>query len=266
MLKRFLSSFWHKTLQRPYRLAVEVHEGKGQPVVFLHGIANDYSSWRETAELLPREEYRVIIPDLLGHGSSPKPDANSYTANEHARQIVAMITRLGVDRPVILVGHSMGALIAIEVAMQRPELVRSLILCGTPIYETGKKWRVSSRTNAYFSLYRLLINRPQFTLKSSALVMKLLTERVNFSLTRETWHSFKSSLENTIINQTAYADIQSLTMPVLLIRGKMDMLAPLRPLATLAKTMPNVTLLQINQAHEITKKYAAVIAKEIMTY
>lgn len=190
MIQTIFSKFWHRILHQSYHLAVQINEGKGQPVIFLHGIASDYHNWITTAEHLPKDKYQVIIPDLLGHGSSPKPSSNSYTAKEHARQILAMIRSLGLTEPAIIVGHSMGALIAVEVARQRPGAVKELVLCGMPIYVTSKRWRVNSRTDTYIALYRLMLNRPEFTLKSAALAMKMLSQRVDFTLTKETWHGF----------------------------------------------------------------------------
>lgn len=258
----FVDWIWHGLFRRPYSLTVQIDEGKGTPIVFLHGIASDYHNWLNVIEPLTRR-HRCIAVDLLGHGSSPKPLRSKYTATDHARAVVRTLEKLGVTKPVMLVGHSMGAIIAVEVAKLQPKKVSQLVLCGMPIYESSSNWRIASSTNTYFALYRLMLKRPEFTLKSAALAMKMLAQRSSFTLTQETWHGFKCSLENTIIKQTTYKDIKRLQLPILLVRGKFDMLAPAKPLATLAKTMPNVTMFEVNQPHEMTKAYAVSLAQKL---
>ena len=74
--------FWHKTLRRPYRLAATLDEGRGVPVVLLHGIGRSGGVWRHLPARLAGEQYRLIAFDLLGFGESPKPDWIKYDTDE----------------------------------------------------------------------------------------------------------------------------------------------------------------------------------------
>ncbi|MGH2709955.1 MAG: alpha/beta fold hydrolase [Actinomycetota bacterium] len=99
--------------------------GQGPPVVLLHGLAATKLSY---LPLLPAlaERYRVIVPDLPGHGESTKPRAR-YTPGYFTRVIHELFEELGVEDAAI-VGNSMGGRVALEVVAQHPHRVNSLIL------------------------------------------------------------------------------------------------------------------------------------------
>ena len=94
--------------------------------VLLHGLTGIADVWRPTVDLLPAGHSPVYAPDLRGHGQSPKPGGRgAYTALRMARDIVEFCPAVGVDRP-HLVGHSMGARVAIVLAARYPARVRSV--------------------------------------------------------------------------------------------------------------------------------------------
>ena len=85
--------------------------GTGQPVVFIHGVMCSGQLFQGQLDRFS-SEYRVIVPDLRGHGESEKtPDG--HTVANYARDMRALFQELGVERPV-LVGWSMGAMVAFE--------------------------------------------------------------------------------------------------------------------------------------------------------
>ena len=100
--------------------------GKTGPVLLLiHGIASRASHWERSMEVLG-EHYRVIAPDLLGHGLSAKPRGD-YSVGAHACGLRDLLAALGHDR-VTVVGHSLGGGIAMQFAYQFPERVERLAL------------------------------------------------------------------------------------------------------------------------------------------
>lgn len=99
-------------------------QGAGAPVVCLHSSAGSHAQWRHLSETLsPR--WRVLTPDLHGHGASPAwPEGAANTLDVDA----GAVARLVGPGPVHLVGHSYGAAVALQMALNHPERVRSLTL------------------------------------------------------------------------------------------------------------------------------------------
>lgn len=105
-------------------------EGSGRGVLLLHGMAGASSFWTETRRRLSRE-FRAISPDLLGFGDSDKPRI-AYSISSHAELIRDFTETLGLGE-CDLIGHSMGGMIAVRLALACPEKVGRLILINVPV-------------------------------------------------------------------------------------------------------------------------------------
>lgn len=97
-------------------------------IVFIHGAQHDHSVWILQSRFLAHHGYRVLAFDLPGHGRSDGPACESVEA--YAGAVAIELDARRVSR-VLLVGHSMGSLIALEVAQRRPALVGGLALLAT---------------------------------------------------------------------------------------------------------------------------------------
>ena len=104
------------------RLARTVHPGDDPPVVALHGLASSRAWWRLVAE---RSAYRIVSPDLRGHGESPKPD-DGYGFEAVGADVVALADELGLTRFVVA-GHSWGASVALWLAAAIPDRVAACV-------------------------------------------------------------------------------------------------------------------------------------------
>lgn len=94
-------------------------------LLLVHGWGGDGREWSPHAELLA-ERFRVIVPDLRGHGRSQVPEEGN-TPVEMADDLAALIGTAGVP-PVVAVGHSMGGQVINLLAVRHPQLVRSVIV------------------------------------------------------------------------------------------------------------------------------------------
>jgi pimeloyl-ACP methyl ester carboxylesterase len=94
-------------------------------LVLLHGITDSGLCWPRVVKAL-EDQYDLVLPDARGHGQSDKPKAG-YAPGDHAADVAGLIEALGLDRPVVI-GHSMGGLVASLVAAQHPDLVRGAVL------------------------------------------------------------------------------------------------------------------------------------------
>jgi non-heme chloroperoxidase len=98
------------------------------PILFIHGVTDSSHSWSTVMPLLS-DQYRVYAPTLRGHGDSDKP-AGSYSIPVFADDMIAFMDKLGIEQAVV-VGHSLGSLVASQLASVYPQRVSKLVLIGT---------------------------------------------------------------------------------------------------------------------------------------
>ena len=96
-----------------------VELGQGRPLLLIHGLAGSWRNWLENMPALA-DRYRVVAIDLPGFGNSPLPP-ESITIPGYGDLIVRLSEELGLGPDTILVGHSMGGLIATEAVIEAPE-------------------------------------------------------------------------------------------------------------------------------------------------
>ena len=118
----------HTSTVHGHEVRYAVAGDRGPVVVLVHGIASRAAQWERVMALLG-ERYRVIAPDLLGHGLSAKPRGD-YSLGAQACGVRDLLATLGHDR-ISLVGHSLGGGIAMQFAYQFPERVERLALVSS---------------------------------------------------------------------------------------------------------------------------------------
>lgn len=121
--------------RKSHQLFIETR-GEGTPdFICLHGLVDSVSIWKRLAPALA-ERGRVILVDQRGHGRSGAP-AGHTERQDLARDITAVLDSLEIERA-ILVGHSMGGIMAMATALMAPERVAGLVLIGTASQCTEK--------------------------------------------------------------------------------------------------------------------------------
>jgi pimeloyl-ACP methyl ester carboxylesterase len=93
-------------------------------VVLIHGVGMNRSVWSPQIDALT-QSYRVVVYDMLGHGDSALPSATA-TLDEYAAQLKALLDAMRIERAHV-VGHSMGALVALEFALRHPRRTLSVV-------------------------------------------------------------------------------------------------------------------------------------------
>jgi pimeloyl-ACP methyl ester carboxylesterase len=110
--------------------------GAGPPLLLVHGLGGSALNWVAVAPRLA-ESFRVLVPDLPGHGgSSALPDARSL--DPFAEALAELVAREEVG-PVPVVGHSLGGLLGLRLAVRRPEAVAGILLCAAAGISSGRK-------------------------------------------------------------------------------------------------------------------------------
>jgi pimeloyl-ACP methyl ester carboxylesterase len=130
----------------------------GAPMVLLHGTGRWWHDWERMTPRL-EQHYHVYAVDLRGHGSSDR-STEPYTLTNYARDIVAFLRDV-VKAPAVLLGTSIGGVIAVVVAAQAPELVRTLVPIEAPIGSADPSFKPESKGR--FAMQRdMVLNSPTF--------------------------------------------------------------------------------------------------------
>lgn len=107
-------------------------QGQGEVLVLIHGLGANATAWRDQmAEL--SAACRVIAPDLRGHGDSGQRPEEPITVRAFADDVIALLKGLDVGRAHVC-GNSLGGMIALEIWVRVPSLVKSLILANTTAF------------------------------------------------------------------------------------------------------------------------------------
>ncbi|MDQ8036000.1 MAG: alpha/beta fold hydrolase [Pedobacter sp.] len=99
----------------------------GRPLLLIHGFGDSSMTWVQFARRFKHENVRIIAPDLLGFGQSPKPVDADYRFSAQAKRMFALMQQLGVEK-FHVAGNSMGGGIAGEMAATQPQKILSLTL------------------------------------------------------------------------------------------------------------------------------------------
>lgn len=252
-----LDKIIHKYLKIPYTLHQAIRKRAKKPratVLFLHGIGRSGEAWADIIQQLP-DDIKVISVDLLGFGKSPKPDWAEYNAKTQARSVGATLLKSLPSRPLVIVGHSLGALIAVEVARRYPKIVQSIVLCNPPFYrDTIPNTGILNRENRLKKLYRLLKKHPEKFTEITELAVRYKLVNEPAGVYKETVGAYMSALETSIINQTSLQDAVHLSTPAQIIHGALDPFVIKKNLKYLAKNNPNISLKTITAGHDIRTK------------
>lgn len=246
-------------------LPIQIDKGIGDPVVLIHGLGNNHKSWTYVLENFDYKRNRVIAMDLLGFGDADKPEDCEYTPSNHADVVIATLDKMKIKNALIS-GHSMGCIVAIEIAKKRPDLVSKLILLGLPLfrklpkkYDSFKFWQ---KEDLYSKIFRIISRKKDMTLAAANGVVQFLPLIKGMEVTEDTWPAFKKSLRNTIIQTDTYKTLSQLETETVLIYGVLDLFVIKKNILSVAKANKEfITAESAVGPHEITPVHGKTIAK-----
>ena len=126
--------------------------GSGEPVLFIHGLGSSRADWQ--AQALPPSRYRVLRYDLRGHGATARP-ASGYDLPTLAADAAALLAALELG-PAHVVGLSLGGMVGLQLAVDRPDVVRSLTVVNSGpevVPRTAReRWQLGVRRVLTFTL------------------------------------------------------------------------------------------------------------------
>ena len=220
------------------RIAVE-DEGQGDAVVCVHGLGGSSNSWTPLLPALAR--HRVVRLDLPGSGRSQQAEGPLSIAR-YVDAMVAVCGRLGITRAHWL-AHSMGTIVVQHLAVAQPKLVRSLALFG-PLAAPTEPARANIRARAAKARAEGMQDIAEALLQGSLSAhtrqrLPLAVAFVRESLMRQSGEAYARSCEALADAQAA--DVSPCKLPLLLVTGDEDGVAPPQVVRTLAERFHGAT-------------------------
>jgi pimeloyl-ACP methyl ester carboxylesterase len=195
--------------------------GEGEPVLLVHGLGGSRNDWRPQLPALAG--YRVVRYDQRGHGASSKPRGR-YTIRQLAGDAAALIEALALG-PVHVVGLSLGGMVAFQLGVDRPELVRSLTIVNsgpevvprtfreklTMLVRLGLTWTLGPRGLSRLLARRLFPSPEQEPLRRDFLAQMAGNDRRAYLATTR-----------AILGWSVASRIHEITCPVLMVSADHD--------------------------------------------
>jgi pimeloyl-ACP methyl ester carboxylesterase len=140
-------------------------QGEGPLIILCHGFPECWYSWRHQLPALAKAGFRAVAPDLRGYGRSDRPEeVEKYTILHDIGDIVGLVDALGAKQAVIA-GHDVGATIAWQAALLRPDRFRAVIALSVPFRPRGFGGSVPPTTlmprNEDAVFYQLFLQTPE---------------------------------------------------------------------------------------------------------
>jgi pimeloyl-ACP methyl ester carboxylesterase len=226
------------------RLLVE-RAGSGRPILFIHGATLDHRMWRaQVAELADR--FEVITYDLRGFGTSAAP----VPPFKHCEDAAALIEHLGLSN-VVVVGHSIGGLYALELALSRPDLVGALALvCMSGLGEPSFPDAITAKFGAVREAAQRSVDEAKAIWRTtgwfdSAMRVPQLARELEAMLGDYSGVYWTGNVSGSNIEPAARTRLGELRMPTLVIDGGLDLDYNHQIADVLAQRISGVTVLRL---------------------
>jgi pimeloyl-ACP methyl ester carboxylesterase len=234
--------------------------GQGAPTLLLHGILGSNRYWGAAFDRLAADGL-LLAPDLLGFGASPRPPSG-YAPDEHGGALIASLDELQVREPVFVVGHSLGALLAIWMARKYPERVRGVVVFAPPLFQDPRHARrqiakagglerlfgLENRAATWMARMvcrNLCEARPKLAARVYSAIRPAFPYPVVEDATRHSWVSYSETMRRVILGAEAatwFASQGTEAAPILVVAGDQDHYLDLEFLGGLVDRRPSARL------------------------
>lgn len=231
--------------------------GSGRAVVLLHGISNSGRAWGPQITPLVDAGFRVIVPDHAGHGASG-PVNHPFGVADIAVDVAALLGQLGIENADI-VGLSLGGMVALQIAFDKPELVGKLVIASG--FDTTATDEFRSMAEDWASIFRSE-DGPVTRLERSwpMLVNEPFQSSCEGRRTYQIWHGIAATVHGPslayisegIIGFDVARSLPSLQRPVLFIAGENDRMSAPAVSQRMADAVPHAQYIELAGASHIS--------------
>jgi magnesium chelatase accessory protein len=248
--------------------------GTGPDLLLLHGTGSATHSW---SRLLPQlaTRFRVIAPDLPGHGFTAAPSRGSLTLPGMATGVAHLLEVLGAS-PRLVVGHSAGAAVLLRMNLDRaidPALLIGLnpalvpppavyrVLLAPFVHRLATSDFIAARAAAFGANPRVVDSLLRST--GSHLTDVQLGYYRRFFQSRQHVHDAFTMMSDWSLTELV-ASLSRISCPVTLVAGRGDYWIPLAPLRRLAALIPRATVIQVDGGHLLHEEHPVRVASLIL--
>lgn len=253
-----------------------IERGAGPTLVLVHGLPGQASEWRVTTELLAAHGRRVLAIDRIGYGHSDARADDDFTLDANARELRELLEALDL-RDVTLVGWSYGGATALVLAHQDAARIGRLVLVGSAgpgIEKRGPPSGIAGRVAS------AVLSWVHAVPPAGLAVQRLISAQAYSDQPQPDW--WQSSLAANMVQAKTFRafgregarmleqpppDSAGIALPILVIHGDQDRLAPIEIGRTLARNNPRAELVEVaGGSHMLPITHAALLADRIASF
>ena len=231
-------------------------DGPGPVVVLLHGFPLDRTMWSHQQSSVG-SIYRVIAPDLRGHGHSAAPDG-IYTIDAMADDVIELLDGLQLTDPVVIGGLSMGGYVALSIAARYPERLNALMLLNTrSAGDTPEAARVREglaeqveATGSTESVIEAML--PRLFARQTFEKHPELIARWHGRMAKTPARAIAGTLRGLAARPDRTPDLARIAVPTLILSGEEDQVIPFEESTAMAASIPGGRHFAIPDAGHLT--------------
>ena len=238
--------------------------------VFIHGAQNDHSVWALQSRYFAHHGFNVLAVDLPGHGRSK--GAALTSVEQMAAWVLAVLDAAGVGKA-LLIGHSMGSLIALEASHLAPQRVSHLAMLGTTypmtvsdaLLETSKNDEQAAIDMVNIFSHSTMAQKPScpgpgFSVMGGA---RRLMQRMAQINPEQLFHTDFFACNAYANGQLA---AEAVRCPVLFIFGSKDMMTPARSTKTLTSAIVHGKVVQVEAGHALMSEQPDAVLDALVAF
>ncbi|OGE84489.1 MAG: hypothetical protein A2846_03540 [Candidatus Doudnabacteria bacterium RIFCSPHIGHO2_01_FULL_49_9] len=230
-------------------------------ILLLHGWGSSHRYWKKVIDILGKRGVELIVPDMPGFGDNPPPP-KPWRGSDYQNWVLKFIAENGLQTPLILAGHSFGGGLAMKLAIDRPELIKKLVLIA------------SARMYVKKSLYKKILSEiAKFGKKFSPfipffdivrkIVYRFVIREMDYARTSGT---MKATFIN-VIKEDLTPQIGRIKTPTLIVWGNKDRATPLEHAYLLNEKIDGSELVVIESAgHAVNLEAPEKVAEAVYNF
>lgn len=243
-------------------------KGPGPAVVLLHGFPLGRDMWMEQIGGIG-SIYKIVAPDLRGHGDSPAPEGD-YTIDGMADDVIELLDTLGLTEPVVLGGLSMGGYVALSLIARYPRRFRGLMLMDTRA-EADSPEAVQKREELVQAVLAAGCAAPAVEAMTPRLFARVTRDirpervaRMREIMARNTPRGIIGALRAMATRPDRRADLAAIRVPTLVLVGEEDVITPPAEAQAMADAIPGARLEVVPHSGHLAPYENAAIVNDII--